>query len=50
MGFNLEEDNPIPTAKESEDRIEQDAPLALAYLRRRGELDVVGALGLTAYV
>lgn len=41
----LESDG-IPAASTSEARIATDAPAALAYLRRRGALDVAEALGL----
>jgi hypothetical protein len=45
-GSLLQSDSDLPTLKASNARIATDAPAALAYLRRRGALDVAEALGL----
>lgn len=50
MGFNLDEDNPVPSIQESEDKIARDAAKAIKHLEKTSNMDLAEALGLSAFV
>lgn len=50
MSMKFDDETPeMPTAHESEAKIATDAADAIAYLKRRGALDLIDTLGLTEH-